>query len=89
MQINTNMGAGGVPGTPPSDRPLATARPATDQAAFATSAALEGQLKSLPDSRPDAVDKARDLLQDPNYPPLVLIQKIGRLLAINLSQPSE
>jgi hypothetical protein len=72
-----------VPGPAAAKRSNSTAKSATDGVSLSDSTALEGALASVPDSRPEAVQRAKDLLADPNYPPLVLIQKLSRLLATN------
>jgi hypothetical protein len=41
-------------------------------------------LKQLPDSRPEAVQRARKLIADPDYPPARFRQKLARRLAVQL-----
>jgi len=82
MEVNTNLNVGGVGGPTPPKRPAAS-RP-SDAASFTSSAALDKALKSLPSTRADAVERARTLTSDVNYPPLETIRKISRLLAIHI-----
>ena len=51
---------------------------------FASSRALEAKLAATPDVRPEAVDHARQLINDPVYPPNEAIQKIATLLAMEM-----
>jgi len=90
MEINSNINAGGVQGPTSPQRPASPAKPAGDGVSFDNSAALESALKSLPDSRPEAVASAREKAINPNYPPPVLVHKLARLFAIQLqSEQSE
>jgi hypothetical protein len=50
---------------------------------------LEKSLHDTPDSRPEAVEKARQLINDVQYPPQETIKKISHLLAIKLKSDSE
>ena len=84
MEINSNINAGGVQGPTPPQRPASPAKPAGDGVSFDNTAALESALKSLPDSRPEAVERAKEKAIDPDYPPPVLVHKLARLFAIQL-----
>jgi hypothetical protein len=89
MEINANLNANGVNGTPPPRRPSPPAQAASDRASFTGSSALEQALKGLPDARPEAVERARQLVNDPHYPPAVMIHKISVLIAARLKSDSE
>src|SRR5882724_7178561 len=92
MKINTNnLGTGAVNGaTPPAPRPASgTAQPATDGASFPKSVALNRALGEVPNSRPEVVERAKSLISDVNYPPLVIIRKLSALLAIHLNAATD
>jgi len=67
--------------SPPSGNP---ARAATDGAAFKRAKELSRAIESIPDTRADAVARARRLIGDANYPAADAIQRIAGLLAIHL-----
>ena len=85
MEINSNIKAGGVQGPTSPQRPASPAKPAGDGVSFDNSAALESALKSLPDSRPEAVERAKALVADPAYPTPEMLQKLSRHLAEHLA----
>jgi hypothetical protein len=89
MEINSNMNASGVKGPTPAKRVATASKLATDDVSLAGSAALEKSLQETPDSRPEAVEKARQLINDVQYPPQETIKKISHLLAIKLKSDSE
>jgi 2,4-dienoyl-CoA reductase-like NADH-dependent reductase (Old Yellow Enzyme family) len=64
------------------------ADPAAKSISSATSTArlpeLQKALRNLPDSRPDAVRRARKLIADPDYPPKRAQQALARHLAARL-----
>jgi hypothetical protein len=88
MEIDTNINVSAVNKLIPTKRssPAAQAVPADNS--FASSAALEGALKSIPDVRAAAVDRARQLIADPNYPPAETISKLASFLAGKLTSDS-
>ncbi len=84
MEIKTNMNVGAVNGVipaKPSQTPARTSAPDP----FASSNALEGALKSVPDSRPDEVERAKKLISDPNYPSADTVKKLSEFLADKLN----
>jgi hypothetical protein len=82
MEINTNLPAAGVTNlTPAKQRSPAAAPTADSGASFASTNALNVALKQVPDVRSDAVDRARDLINDPNYPSADTIKKLSSFLA--------
>jgi len=89
MEVNTSFSAGGVGGITPQ-RPFApAARTAAAPDSFASSNALEGAVRNLPASRPEAVAQARALAADPNYPSPDILRQISSLLADRLTSESE
>ncbi len=89
MEVNTNLGMSGVGGPVPPKRTTRTAGKAPEAASFANSTALEKALKSTPDSRPEAVARARALINDAAYPSPETLKKISTLLAENTLSSEE
>jgi hypothetical protein len=88
MEINTNLTAGGLSNlTPPKQRSVAASQAAEAGASFASSNALEVALNGIPDVRPEAVDRARQLIADPNYPSADTIKTLAGFFADKLSTP--
>jgi hypothetical protein len=88
MEINTRLEVAGMGEAVPPRRsvpPAVTAPP--DGASFTDSTNLEAALKNLPASRPEAVERAKQLITDPNYPAPGLIGKVANLLASNIGSP--
>ncbi len=85
MNINTNYGTNGVTG--PST-PKSVAKKA-DQSTAGVSlegfSALQATLSAVPDVRPEAVDRAKQLISDPSYPSAGIIKQLSVFLAQNLS----
>jgi hypothetical protein len=89
MEINNNMKVGAVNGVISAKRSPAVARTSGVTDPFASSTALESALKSLPDSRPEAVDRARDLINDPSYPSADVVKKLSSFLTDKLTASVE
>jgi hypothetical protein len=85
MEINTSMNVSGINGSTPSGRPPAAAKAAPDTASFTRSEAMDAALKSLPDSRPEAVERARQLISDPSYPSPGVVKQLSQFLTANLN----
>ena len=81
MEINTNFGAPGVGGPVPPNRPAAKPAAPGETAAFTHSTALETALQGTPDVRPEAVERAKGLINDAAWPPAETIRAISDLLA--------
>ena len=84
MEINLNASrivqAGAL--QPPAKRePFPTAR---DAAAFSDTAALRAALNQIPEVRPQAVERAKELTASIDYPPPAAVDSIARLLAMHL-----
>ena len=89
MEIKSNMGAGGVPEMTPSKRSAQSSQSSSDGVSFTSSQALDAALESSPNVRPEQVQRARELINDPNYPPMVTIRKFSALLAIHIDSVNE
>jgi hypothetical protein len=88
MQIKSDMKVGVVSGEITAKR--STAAPRTTSAdPFESSNALDGALQSVPDVRSDAVDRAKQLINDPNYPSADTIKKLSSFLADKLTSGEE
>jgi hypothetical protein len=98
MQIDSDMSTGGVNGpTAPrgtgataktSSKGLAVKK-AAEGASFSGAAGLEEALQTTPDVRPAAVDRARGLVNDAQYPPPETVKQLATFLASRLSPPAE
>jgi hypothetical protein len=88
MEIKTRLEVAGMDGAVPPQRavPPAVAAP-RDGASFTDFTHLETALKNLPDSRPEAVGRAKQLITDVEYPSPELIAKLANLLASNVGSP--
>lgn len=90
MNINTSMNAGGINGLIPARRSTPGVKTIGDnKISFASSTALENALQGVPDSRPEAVDRARSLINDPDYPSADTIQKLSNFLAEKLTSGND
>jgi hypothetical protein len=58
--------------------------PASDQVSLAGSAAVNRALENTPDKRVELVQRARNLVGDPTYPPRETIHRLSELLALRL-----
>ena len=89
MKIDTKINATGLDNLAAAGRSTPTAQSATDETSFANSTALEAALKSTPDVRASAVDRAKELISDPNYPSPDTIKKLAGFLAGKLTSNPE
>lgn len=90
MQINTNYHFSPVEGVNAlrSVAPKSAVGPAPateDVASFPNATALNQALANTPDIRADKVARARELVNQSDYPPAEMVKKIGELLAGHLS----
>ncbi len=85
MQVNPSNNTN-APGNITRQSANPPVRNERDQAEFGNVDALNQALKSTPDVRPEAVLKAKGLVDDPHYPPAEAIRRIANLLAIDLTQ---
>ena len=87
MEIRSNYGSQPVNPTPsgkPAPRPGQSTESSVD---FSSTQKLEEKLHSLPDARPEVVQRGRELVSNLNYPPQEGIDRISQLLAIKLKNP--
>jgi hypothetical protein len=89
MEVNTNFSASGVGGITPQKPTVPAGKTAAAPDAFASSNALDRAVKNLPASRPDALARARELADDPNYPSPGTLRQVSLLLADRLTAQSE
>lgn len=57
----------------------------SDRVSLTNLTGLSQSLQSFPDSRSDVVDRARDLIADPNYPSSSMLTALSQKLADGLS----
>ena len=88
MEIHAPYRAGAVNGAAFDSRPAPSTPVGTDQALFASSAALESELRRVQDVRLSEVERARELVSNVHYPPEIGIQRLSTLLAIHLASES-
>jgi len=81
MEINMKINTGGIPATTHAKRSAPKPLSPSGGDAFASSNALEGALKNVPDVRPEAVARARQLINDPNYPSADTVRQLSNFLA--------
>ena len=70
-------------------RAAVKAADARDAALFAESQALAAKLQGSAEIRPEAVERARALIRQTDYPPDMTIRGIAHLLATNLDRVAE
>ena len=61
--------------------------PAVDDQDFSQTDALRGALDNLPSSRPERVQRARELAEQIEYPPAKTIRQLSDLLAVKMQGP--
>ncbi|MEY4692435.1 MAG: hypothetical protein RIT19_2760 [Verrucomicrobiota bacterium] len=59
----------------------------TDGQDFSQTDALRGALDNLPSSRPERVQRARELAEQIEYPPAKTIRQLSDLLAVKMQGP--
>jgi hypothetical protein len=89
MKINPNTNPVRVDGAQPQKPAAPATLPSAEVDAFAGSTAINSALRNSPDSRPDAVDRARELINDPDYPDSSTIRQISQLLARQIGGGNE
>lgn len=60
---------------------------ATDEQDFSQTDALRGALDNLPNSRPDRIERAREMVGKVDYPPAQTIRRLSDLLAVKMRDP--
>lgn len=91
MKINPNTNTNPVrmDGATLPQRPVAAQMAAAEASAFAGSTAVNQALQSTPDSRSAAVERARALVNDPEYPSAAMVKQISQLLADKIGGSGE
>jgi hypothetical protein len=89
MKIDTKLNAADVTNVTSAKRSTPVATTAADDSSFASSTALAAALKNTPDVRASSVDRARELINDPNYPSADTIKKLAGFLAGQLTSNAE
>jgi hypothetical protein len=84
MKINTNVTSAGVDGISLPKRPVSAPTPNSEEVSLNGLSSVTGQLQGTPDIRPEAVERARTLIANPNYPGTDEMSKVSQLLADNL-----
>ena len=87
MQIDPTNHSGSVTGPTGWGTPSA-GRLGRDAALFVGSQALDELLQATPDVRPEMVARGKQLLETTSYPPEETIQRISKLLALNIDRTS-
>jgi hypothetical protein len=85
MNINSNFSTKEVTGTSPTKPVVKRNSQSVGSVSLDGSSALDAALGAVPDVRPEAVDRAKQLINDPNYPSQDVIKKLSSFLAQNLS----
>jgi len=88
MEVNLNVNSAAPVPTANLQPRVAVQAGRTDAIEFSGSAALNHLLDEIPDVRPDAVARGRELIAQPNYPPSETIKKLAALFAFNLESKS-
>lgn len=72
-------------------RPVARTIPpaSSDQTDFGGVDRLNQQMRDIPDVRPQVVERGRELVSNPHYPPPEGIRQIARLLALGSTDDTE
>ena len=81
MEVKLNSNLGPVGNVSATNQNLPATRLPQDRTSFESAAVLEKKLADVPEVRPEAVARARDLIASTNYPPPETIDKIAALLA--------
>lgn len=84
MEIEFNPSRKLEAGESSTVRRQAAAAPAGETVSFERTRALEQRLKELPASRPEQVERARNLVADVKYPPAEMLDRIANLLALHV-----
>ncbi len=85
MDIDNHFSVGRVNGASPPRRSAPSFEALSDEECFANWPAWQETLQNLPDSRPEAVERARNLIADPDYPPQYAQEILARQLAVQLT----
>jgi hypothetical protein len=89
MEINPSAKTGGTAGVPGSAAKVPKAKTGTDSVSLQQTDAITQALQQQPAVRAAAVDRARALAVDPQYPPLPVVRAVANLLVPNLDDSSQ
>jgi hypothetical protein len=70
--------------TPPA--PPAPPAPAVSSPAVSQQAAFTARVAAQPAVRPDQVERAKQLLSSPNYPPRAIVEAVSKLISESQSE---
>lgn len=84
MEVQSNHAAGGINPTQSVRTEARRTKESIEETNFAQSAAVEQALQKTPEIRTEAVDRARALAGQVNYPPPETIRRLSNLLAMHL-----
>ena len=87
IELNTNRLSSVSPASPPQK--AREAAPAGDEANFSGTQALAEALAHLPETRPEVIQRARELVGSAKYPPDDMLNRIARLVAMELPNRTE
>src|SRR5271163_838484 len=85
MEKDSNFSAARGNGASSAKRSTRSLKALSDEMSSSPSPALQQSLQYLPDSRPEAVARARKLIADPDYPSQPTQQILARHLATQLT----
>jgi hypothetical protein len=89
MEMDSNFSAARGNGASSAKRSARVFKDFSDETSFAQRPTLQDTLQNLPDSRPEAVARARQLIADPDYPSLRAQHILARHLAEQLTADIE
>lgn len=84
MEIQPNQKAGGINPAVVQRTGVRREEPPREEVSFAGSTAVRRALEEAPDVRVEMIQRARNLVGDPTYPPRETIQRLSHLLAMRL-----
>jgi hypothetical protein len=89
MDTDSHFSAARANGASPARRSTRTTKVLSDGSLLTRWPALQQTLQHLPDSRPEAVERARNLIADPDYPSQHTRQALARHLAVQLAAETD
>ena len=89
MEINTNLNAARVERTPAQQPAVRNSTVTSDTAVFSGAQSLAQALENVSDLRVEAVERARALISQIDYPPQETIRKLANLFAMHLDSNDE
>ncbi|MSU21796.1 MAG: hypothetical protein EXS30_10430 [Pedosphaera sp.] len=86
MEIHSHLNTGRIEGVGSSRPTQQAARVLADKVDLSSAGALDEALRNTPEVRIDSVQRAREMVNDPAYPPRETIRQIARLVASTLPE---